>query len=101
MNWLHHIEIEQKRISPNEPPGRTRTIARRIAGIALQQYYHVQATDFMKLLHTAVNDDAVPQEIRAAVERLSARLDANFSSPSLDPIADAQSVVEFVRRHTP
>lgn len=87
-------------MAPGQPPGRTRTIARRIAGIALQQYYQDQTTDFLRLLHAAVNDDAVPQDIREAVERLSARLDANFSSPSLDPLADALSVVEFVKRQT-
>jgi uncharacterized protein (UPF0147 family) len=100
MNWLNTIEKELLRLRPNEHPGRTRTTARRIAGIALQHYYASATSDFLKLLQSTVADDAVPVDIRAAADRLAARLDANFSSPSIDPVGDAMAIVEFVKQRT-
>lgn len=97
MNWLLNIETEFQRIQPNENPGRTRTIARRIAGIALQHFYHKPNEDFLRLLNSAVNDSSLPENTRSAIERLITRLDANFASPSVDPINDAMIVVEFVK----
>lgn len=100
MNWLLNIETELQRIQPNENPGRTRTIARRVAGIALQQFYHQSSEDFIKLIQFAINDSALPENVQSALERLAARLDANFNSPSVDPINDAMIVVEFVKTKT-
>lgn len=97
MNWLLQIDTELQRIRPNEHPGRIRTTARRIAGIALQQFYHQSSDDFITLIQTAVADPALPDNVHAALERLAARLDANFNSPSVDPISDATIVVEFVK----
>lgn len=97
MTWLQQIETELARMRQGEHPGRTRTIARRIAGIALQHFYKSPSDDFLRLLQTACVDDTLPNDVRSAVERLSARLDENFSSPSLDPIGDAHSIVNFVR----
>ena len=98
MNWLLQIETELQRIRPNENPGRTRTTARRIAGIALQQFYNKPSEDFLRLLQNAANDDMLPGDVRFAVERLAARLDENFTSPSIDPVNDAMIVVEFVKK---
>jgi hypothetical protein len=97
MNWLLQIETELQRIQPNENPGRTRTIARRIAGIALQHFYHQSSEDFIKIIKSAVDDVSLPAEVHSALKRLAARLDANFNSPSVDPINDAVIVVEFVK----
>lgn len=97
MNWLLNIETELQRIQPNGNPGRARTTARRIAGIALQQFYHQSSEDFIKVIQSALNDPALPENIHSALERLAARLDANFKSPSIDPIADAMIVVNFVK----
>ncbi len=97
MNWLLQIETELQRVTPNQNPGRTRTTARRVAGIALQQFYNNPSEDFLRLLQTATNDASLPNEVRTAVERLAARLDANFTSPSVDPVNDAMIVVEYVK----
>ncbi|MEW6061229.1 MAG: hypothetical protein AB1600_04725 [Bacteroidota bacterium] len=98
MNWLTYIETELKRVLPNQHPGRTRTIARRIAGIALRELYHSSSEDFLHLLHQAEKDTTVPEAVRLAAGRLAARLDANFNSPSVEPINDAMSIVEFVKK---
>lgn len=98
MSWLIEIETEMKRIMPNENPGRTRTTARRIAGIALKQIFPSSSDDFLKLLHTAAGDDTIPVDVRSAVERLVTRLDTNFTSPSVDPVNDAMIIVEYVRQ---
>ena len=79
--------------------GRLRTCARRIAGIALMQRY-AQSKDFVALLRLAMNDTGVPEEVRLAAERLQSRLRPDFSSASTDPLGDALTVVEFVRRMT-
>lgn len=97
MNWLLEIETELKRIQPDQNPGRTRTIARRIAGIALKELYRSSSDDFVKLLTQAKDDASVSDAVRSASDRLAARLDAQFNSPSVDPIGDAMIVVEFVK----
>ena len=97
MNWLLHIDIELQRIRPDENPGRTRTTARRIAGISLQQFYHQSSEDFIRLIQSAIDDPILPDNVRSALERLAARLSPDFTSPSIDPINDAMIVVEFVK----
>lgn len=97
MNWQVQIETELQRIQPGENPGRTRTTARRIAGIALQHYYKKPSDDFIRLLRSAGKDLDLPTDVRAAIERLITRLDENFTSPSIDPVNDAMFVVEFVK----
>lgn len=98
MQWLNEIEEEMHRIVENANPGRTRTIARRIAGIALRRYYNHPAEDVLRIMQTALNDASIPLDVRSAVERLAARLDAQFKSPSVDPIADATIVVDFIKK---
>ena len=97
MNWSLQIETELQRIRPGENPGRTRATARRIAGIALQHFYNKHEEDFLRLLQSSVNDPALPPSVNEAAGRLAARLDADFTSPSLDPVGDAMIVVEFVK----
>lgn len=98
MNWLHQIETELQRVQPNQHPGRTRTIARRIAGIALKEFYHISSEDFIQLLRQAKEDVTLPETVRLASDRLAARLDVNFNSPSVDPVNDAMVIVEFVKK---
>jgi len=100
MNWLLQIDTELQRVRPNENSGRTRTTARRIAGIALQHFYHQSSEDFIKLIQSAIDDSALPENVHSALKRLAARLDANFKSPSIDPISDAMIVVEFIKNKT-
>lgn len=97
MNWFLQIETELQRVRSDENPGRTRTTARRIAGIALQQFYHQSSEDYIKLIQSAIDNAELPNDVHSALVRLAARLDANFNSPSVDPIGDAMIVVEFVK----
>ena len=101
MYWLLQIETELNRLTPDDNPGRTRTAARRIAGIALQQFFNKPTDDFLRLLQNAVNDPSLPSDVVAAIQRLTTRLDSDFKSPSVDPISDAMSVVEFVKAGIP
>jgi hypothetical protein len=98
MNWLLQIETELSRLQPNQHPGRMRTIARRIAGIALKEWYQSSGEDFLSLIHQASNDAHLPNDVRASSNRLAARLSSDFTSPSVDPIGDAKSIVEFVKK---
>lgn len=97
MNWKMEVAIELQRLQPGENPGRTRTIARRMAGIALQEYYKTSSVDYMKVLQSALTDESVPKSSREAIERLTARIEDDFTSPSVDPVNDALVVVDFVQ----
>ncbi len=98
MHWLLQIETELNRLQPNENPGRTRTIARRIAGIALKEFYKSESEDFVRLLQQASDDITLPKDVRSSSGRLAARLSPDFTSPSVDPIGDAKMIVEFVKK---
>jgi hypothetical protein len=100
MTWLLEIDTELGRIRPGQNAGKIRTTARRIAGIALRKLYGSPSDNFLQQLQTAMNDDALPDEIREASERLAARLDTNFSSPSVDPVGDAMLIVAHVKHMT-
>lgn len=96
-DWLRSIDAERLRLAESDNPGRVRTIARRMAGMALHHHYGIAAGDFLAVLKRCVLDEAVPAEVRSAAERLSARLDAAFVSLSTDPVGDATAIIEFVR----
>ena len=98
MNWLQETEIELQRSLPDENPGRTRTIARRAAGIALKHFYASQSDNFLVLLQQAAADDLLPNEIREIAERMIARVDAQFNSPSTSPLNDAKMIIEFIKQ---
>ncbi len=98
MNWQLQIENELRRVQPNKNPGRTRTIARRAAGVALQQFYSTDFANFFVVIQRAAQDKNIPEPVRQAAIRLEARIDENFKSPSVDPIGDAMLIVEFVKK---
>jgi len=100
VKWLNDIQTELNRIQPNENPGRARTIARRIAGIALKEYYKSSGDDFLRLLRQASDDAKLPNDVRESCSRLAARLASDFTSPSIDPIGDAKIIVEFVKKQS-
>ncbi|NUN70392.1 MAG: hypothetical protein HUU02_11845 [Bacteroidetes bacterium] len=100
MNWLHTIDEELQRLRPGENPGRTRTIARRAAGMALQQLYGSTSGDLLAAVKQCADDPAIPDEVRSAAQRLSARLDTGFRSPSADPVGDAMLIISFVKQRT-
>ena len=102
-DWLHNIEVELHKAGQTANPGRIRTIARRVAGIAIQEFeqQHQKAPsriDYIHSLRGFINLDGVPKNVAAAAERLQAKLSENFISPSVDPIDDAMIIVEFVKR---
>ena len=99
MNWLEEIESELRRSIPNENPGRTRTIARRAAGIALQKFYRKTNANFYALVLSAVNDEQFPEEVRAAAARLSRRISDNFEAASVAPLHDAKIIIAFVKEN--
>ena len=101
-DWLHDIEVELRRAEQTANPGRIRTIARRIAGIAIQEIEQrnqkVQSgVDYIHSLRAFINLDGTPENVIAAAERLQTKLSENFVSPSIDPIGDAMIIVEFVK----
>jgi hypothetical protein len=100
MDWLNNIETELQRIHPNGHSGKIRATARRIAGIALHQYYQSSTEDFLRLLQSSLSDPSLPAEVHSAIDRLVTRLDANFTSPSVDPVGDAMIVVSFVKERS-
>jgi len=101
--WKRDIEAELERARQSQHPGRTRTAARRIAGIALQEWLKRDQKsgapqNYLSALRQFLDAGSVPAEVRQAASRLEARLSPDFVSPSLDPIADAMIIVEFVQK---
>jgi hypothetical protein len=45
-----------------------------------------------------VKSKDLPVKVTTAAARLEARLSANFTSQSLDPVGDAMLIVEYVRK---
>ncbi|MGA9407446.1 MAG: hypothetical protein WBW71_09975 [Bacteroidota bacterium] len=101
-DWQREIEIELLRARQSNNPGRIRTGARRIAGIAIQELLKrnpgvsVQR-DYIGALRAFMKFENLPDKAADAAARLEARLSTDFVSPSLDPVGDAMIIVEFVR----
>jgi len=101
-DWLDEIDREFRRAGQSNHPGRIRTAARRIAGIALRQLPELQrqdsaSGDYVRNLRLFMEMSEFPEEVRAAAARLQAQLSGDFSSPSKDPIGDAATIVDFVK----
>ena len=104
--WLNEIDAEMLRADEARKighEGRLRTSARRMAGMALHEYSRTGKTelspadDCLGLLGQCAISPVFPREDREAAERLKARVTADFSSQSTDPIADAMAIVLFVK----
>ena len=101
-DWQTEIANETRRALQSSHAGRLRTSARRIAGIALSEYRRTaegvrKEESFLALLTDCANDPSLPEPIRGAAYRLSARVGTDFSSPSVNPMGDADIIVDFVR----
>jgi uncharacterized protein (UPF0147 family) len=48
-------------------------------------------------LRSFAEDGTLPEDIRAAASRLQARLTHDFKSASEDPIADALTIINYIR----
>ncbi|MDE3056655.1 MAG: hypothetical protein KGJ59_01680 [Bacteroidota bacterium] len=105
-NWKNDISIELRRAKEAERvgnEGRLRTIARRIAGMALKQLKsqlpQLQLdSDYLSALYAVKKSGAVPQHVADAATRLVTRIAEDFKSPSKDPLGDAMIIVEYVER---
>ena len=100
--WEEEIDRELRRAGMMKHPGQLRTVARRVAGIALRQLPDVRTgisghDDVVMLLKIFSGLSGIPEAARTAAIRLYTRLDADFSSPSKDPIADARIIIDYVR----
>lgn len=100
-NWLIEIEKEFKIIESLTHTGKTRVSARRIAGYSLKEFYNSYEINFIVLLQKAMADDALPKIVNEAAFRLQSRVDEKFNSQSIDPIADAKIIYEFVKEKIP
>ena len=103
--WLEMVETEMGRARQTQNPGRVRTVARRIAGIAIQELRRQSSEDssgedYLRLLNWTAARNDVPPEVAGAAQRLGARLSEDFTSPSVDPLGDAMIIVGFVKRAT-
>ncbi|HTR80630.1 MAG TPA: hypothetical protein VMM58_03300 [Bacteroidota bacterium] len=102
IDWLRQIDAELSRVRESQNPGRIRTAARRIAGIALFHLNEIEkapvSADYLAAIRAFIQSPKIPDKVRNAATRLEARLSPDFTSPSADPIRDAMLIVEFVEK---
>jgi hypothetical protein len=104
VNWLEEVRLELQRAEAAKQSGnagKARTSARRGVGIALTEFQRMHreknyGKDFIGQLRGFSSDPSVPEEVRAAAERLGARLSPSFESPSRDPVGDANVIIAFI-----
>jgi hypothetical protein len=81
--------------------GMVRVCARRAAGAALEFWLErhpgsSRATDAVGRLRLVERAQGVPEDVRIAAARLTARVAGDFSSPfPTDPLEDARQIVRF------
>lgn len=104
MSWKEDLEREMSRAweaqrSGNE--GKARAGARRAVGVAVEEFQRrfpgkTYGRDFIARLRGLAVDPDVPEAVRRAAERLQARLTPDFRSQSVDPINDAEIILEHI-----
>jgi hypothetical protein len=80
--------------------GRSRTAARRAIGMAMQQTVGIgpqggYAKTFIDGLKRLADDPQMPEAIRAAATRLITRVDREYNSPAINPVADAEIIIAY------
>ncbi len=105
VDWLDETEIELHRgmeAQRTGNAGKVRTAARRAVGFAVTEYQRrgkkQYGTDIMKQLRGMAEDTLLPVEVREAAHRLQSRITRDFTSPSRQPLADAQVIIDYIRR---
>jgi len=83
--------------------GRARVCARRAVGAVLAEYHRsnkeaTQSTDAVSLLKNFLVDSSLPDEVAEAGKRLVERVRPDFSSASLKPLEDAESIIKYVKQ---
>ncbi len=92
-------QAQKAREAGNE--GQARVCARRAAGIAIREWYKRRlgsgwGGDAMKQLQRLGEDPLVPEEVRAAAQRLTTKVDFDHQLPfEDDPIEDTRRIIEF------
>jgi hypothetical protein len=94
---LELSRAEEARLAGNE--GMARVCSRRAAGMALGARRVVRGgrdEDALALLRGVASEEGVPQEVRKAAERLTARVRPDFTpAHSHDPIEDARTIIRY------
>lgn len=101
MDWRDQLELELGRAREalrQENAGRARASARRAVWVVVNEYQRrtrqdIYGRDAMRQLAGIADNDALPEAVRSAADRLRARLSPDFSSPSLNPLADATLII--------
>lgn len=96
-SWLIEIEKEIQILKAQIIPGRIRTSARRISGIALKEFYNSTENNFILLLQKTASDENIPEDVRNSAFRLQSRVDEKFNSICTDPFGDAMRILNFVK----
>jgi hypothetical protein len=92
-------QAQKARKARNE--GRARVCARRAAALAIREWYRRRlgagwGGDAMKQLQRLREDPLVPEEVRAAAQRLTTKVDFDHQLPfEDDPIEDTRRIIEF------
>ncbi|HEY6952376.1 MAG TPA: hypothetical protein VI758_08200 [Bacteroidota bacterium] len=106
MGWLDEVEKELGRAREAQRlgnAGRVRTAARRAVGLAVTEYQQrisekQYGGDFMRQVRGIAEDTSLPEEVRSAAKRLQSRIAEDFTSASRQPLADAQTIIDFIQR---
>lgn len=104
-SWKETVRLELQNAERSQSagnPGRARVCARRAVGVAIAELLHeegsVAGADAMRALEGFLNRSSLPDEVAAAGLRLQARVRPDFTSASLDPVADAKTVIDYISR---
>jgi hypothetical protein len=104
MRWVEEVERELLRAEEAERvgnSGKARTSSRRAVGFALEELrrLHPERTygrNFVEQLQGFSADPSIPLAAREAAERLQARLNLQFESPSKNPVEDARTIIDVI-----
>lgn len=81
--------------------GKARTCARRAVACASAAMEmgsgSARQRDAMQHLASITERGDAPEAVKQAAERLRTRLDANFQSPSVDPVNDAHTIIQWIQ----
>lgn len=106
MDWLDAIETEMRKgreAQREGNAGKLRTAARRAVGIAVTELQKQAGrkqygADAMRQLLGVAEDELLPVEVRESAGRLHARIAQDFTSPSREPLRDAQVIIDFIKQ---
>jgi len=79
--------------------GRARVCARRAAGMAIREWSG-KSGDALKQLGRLQMDNAAPENVREAAQRLSTKVQVDHTLPfESDPIEDARVIITYLRKN--